>query len=241
MVGCVALVAPKDVFKLRWLAVPPERKRLRPRASCILARQAGAPEMVSTHSLGSGLRRGAHGALTRLQAPKWGGRAGMLGRSRCRRSREGCGYEAIIAFVEAVLNLVAETVRPGQRHDARKVQHGQMLRPHALQVCPGFVEAIFRLIAGVPTRYVQETLPCVLESVGRAFPQEFPSWLEAGMQALPPSVASKAEQQTIGHQILQGDERLIYDAIQDLCYRCEQVALRNRAQNTSTTEGGKKA
>jgi len=149
--------------------------------------------------------------------------------------------EAIIAFVEAVLNLVAETVRPGQRHDARKVQHGQMLRPHALQVCPGFVEAIFRLIAGVPTRYVQETLPCVLESVGRAFPQEFPSWLEAGMQALPPSVASKAEQQTIGHQILQGDERLIYDAIQDLCYRCEQVALRNRAQNTSTTEGGKKA
>jgi len=134
--------------------------------------------------------------------------------------------EAIIAFVEAVLNLIAMGSGASRhRVDPQKVRYGQLLRGPVLQVCPGFVEAIFKLIAVVPTRYVQEVLPCVLESVIRAFPQEFPSWLEAGLQQLPPSVASKAEQQVIGQQLIQGDDRKIYDVIQDLCYRCEQVAL----------------
>merc|ERR1712228_790139 len=96
--------------------------------------------------------------------------------------------EALIAFVESVLHLVKESNNSALRHD-QKV-HGQLLRPHALQVCPGFVEAIFKLIAGVPTRYVQETLPSVLKCVAQAFPQEFPAWLEAGLCVLPQSVAS---------------------------------------------------
>jgi transportin-3 len=143
--------------------------------------------------------------------------------------------EAVIAFIEAVLSLVAETAKPNQNVNKPKVQHGALLRPHALQVSPGLVEAIFKLIAGVPTRYVQDTLPSVLDAIGRAFPQEYPAWLEVGLQQLPPSVASKAEQQVFGQQLLRGDDRQVYDAVQDLCYRCEQVALRNRSQNTSTT------
>lgn len=149
--------------------------------------------------------------------------------------------EAIIAFVEAVLGLIAEGAKPNLRYaDERKVRYGALLRPHALQVGPGFVEAIFRLIAGVPTRYVQETIPCVLEGVRSAFPAEFPSWLEAALQQLPPSVASKAEQQKVGEQLVRGDDAVVYDAVQDLCYRCEQVALRNRANQGGTTAGAKR-
>ena len=51
-----------------------------------------------------------------------------------------------------------------------------MLRPHALQarletswlspeeVTPGFVQAIFQLIAQVPTKYVQESIPSILDA-----------------------------------------------------------------------------
>eukprot|EP00928_Gymnodinium_smaydae_P009867 TRINITY_DN13693_c0_g1_i1.p1 TRINITY_DN13693_c0_g1~~TRINITY_DN13693_c0_g1_i1.p1 ORF type:complete len:950 (+),score=239.04 TRINITY_DN13693_c0_g1_i1:119-2968(+) len=137
--------------------------------------------------------------------------------------------EAVIAFIEAVLHLIATAAKADQRFvDERRARHGQLLRPHALQVCPGFVEAIFRLIAGVPTRYVQESIPAILDCLRGAFPQEFPSWLQAGLLSLPPSVASQAERQKIGEQLLAGDEATVYDAMHDLCYRCEQVALRSR-------------
>merc|ERR1712232_136437 len=90
--------------------------------------------------------------------------------------------EAIIAFIESVLGLVAESNKHSHRiADENKLKQGRMLRPHVVQVCPGFVEAMFRLIAGVPTRYVQEALPCILDAIKSAFPQEFPSWLEAGL------------------------------------------------------------
>jgi len=143
--------------------------------------------------------------------------------------------EAIVAFIEAVLGRIAETVKPmGRFHDERKAQHGSMLRPHVLQVGPSFVEAMFKLIAGVPTRYVQEeSIPCILESVRSAFPQEFPIWLEAALPQLPPSAASKIEQQKLGEQLVHGDYNSVYDCVQDLCYRCEQVALRNRANQVS--------
>mmetsp|Transcript_55633 Transcript_55633/g.156624 ORF Transcript_55633/g.156624 Transcript_55633/m.156624 type:complete len:979 (+) Transcript_55633:47-2983(+) len=148
--------------------------------------------------------------------------------------------EAIIAFIEAVLGLCAESLKPvGRYTESRRAQHGQLLRPHVQLVCPGFVEAIFKLIAGVPTRYVQETIPCVLEAVRNAFPQEYPLWLDAAFQHLPPSVASKAEQQKIREQLMSSMEDAVCDAVEDLCYRCEQVALRNRATNVGG--GGKHA
>jgi len=137
--------------------------------------------------------------------------------------------EAVIAFVEAVLGLIADASKSGRGYDERRVALGQRLRPHALQVCPGFIESIFRLINGVPTRYVQESLPCVIDVVRAAFPQEFPGWLEAAVGQLPPSVASPAERQKLGEQLLHGDYQLAEDAVKDLCYRCEQVALRSRA------------
>jgi len=149
--------------------------------------------------------------------------------------------EAIIAFIEAVLAMIAEAVKAsenqgGQRYiDAKKAQYGQQLGPHVVQVMPGFVEALFKLIAGVPTRYVQEIIPCVLEGIHAAFPQNFPGWLESAFQHLPPSVASTAERQKLGEQLMCRDSNAIYDAIQDLCYRCEQVALRNRASPGSAT------
>lgn len=146
--------------------------------------------------------------------------------------------EAIIAFIEAVLCLVADAVKAtqgGRYADPRRAQYGQQLRPHVVTVMPGFMEAIFRLIAGVPTRYVQEVIPCVLEGTRSAFPLEFPAWLEAAFQHLPAPVASKAEQQKLGEQLVAGDSNMVYDAVQDLCYRCEQVALRNRASSGSTT------
>merc|ERR1719424_2199282 len=138
--------------------------------------------------------------------------------------------------------MIAEAVKAGQNNryaDPRKAQMGQALRPHVLQVMPAFMEALFKLIAGVPTRYVQEVIPCVLEGIRSAFPMEFPPWLEAAFQHLPPSVASKAERQKIGEQLVAGDQNMIYDTVQDLCYRCEQVALRNRASAGSTTKGGR--
>jgi transportin-3 len=148
--------------------------------------------------------------------------------------------EAIISFIESVLGLIAETAKAGNNMnnrytDARKVQYGTQLRPHVIQVMPGFTEAVFRLIAGVPTRYVQEVVPSVLKGIKDAFPMEFPGWLENAFQHLPPSVASQAERQKLGEQLVGGGEHMIYDALQDLCYRCEQVALRNRASTNSTT------
>mmetsp|Transcript_88253 Transcript_88253/g.263153 ORF Transcript_88253/g.263153 Transcript_88253/m.263153 type:complete len:960 (-) Transcript_88253:318-3197(-) len=145
--------------------------------------------------------------------------------------------EAIIAFVEAVLGLIAEAAKSQRFVDERRLRYGALLRPHVLQVGPGFVEALFRLVAGVPTRYVQESIHCLLEGVRGAFPQEFPAWLEAAFEQLPPSVASKAEQQKLGEQLVRGDGGQVYDAVQDVCYRCEQVALRSRAGQGGTAGG----
>jgi len=146
--------------------------------------------------------------------------------------------EAVIAFIESVFSHIAETKKVGRRFvDEQKASIGQMLQPHALQVAPCFVEAVFKLIAVVPTKYVQDCIPSILEGVRSAFPQEFANWLEAGLGHLPPSVGSKAELQKFGEQILRGDDAQVYEAIQDLCYRCEQVVLRSRGQ---TDSGGKK-
>lgn len=151
--------------------------------------------------------------------------------------------EAIIAFLEAVLERIAEATRAANNNqtyiDARRVQHGQQLHPHVLQVSPGLMEAIFRLMAGVPISYLQEIIPAVLEGMRAAFPNEFPVWLEAAFQHLPPSVASQAERQIFGERLVQGDSNLVYDAVQDICYRCEQVALRNRVSTGSTTNRAK--
>jgi len=144
--------------------------------------------------------------------------------------------DAVIAFIEAVFSLVAEGSQPSGRFaDEKKVRHGQLLRPQALQVGPRLVVAIFKLIAQVPTRNVQEALPCVLEGIRGAFLQEFPGWLEEGLKTLPPSVASPAEQMKLGQQMVAGDTNSVYDAVQDVCYRCEQVALRDRGNQDSTT------
>ncbi|CAJ1416592.1 unnamed protein product, partial [Effrenium voratum] len=134
--------------------------------------------------------------------------------------------EAVIAFIESVLSHIAEGSKLGRRHaDENKANIGQLLRPHALQVTPGFVEALFTLIAGVPTKYVQETIHSILDHVRSAFPQEFATWLQAGLALLPPSVGSKVELTKFGEQILRGDEQQLYEAIQDLCYRCEQAGV----------------
>jgi hypothetical protein len=151
--------------------------------------------------------------------------------------------EAVVAFIESVLAKIMVAVKemrnPGSasqfRDGARDAQYGQQLRPHVMQVMPGFMEAILKLIAGVPTRYVQEVIPSILESSNGAFPTEFPLWLEAAFQHLPAPVASKAEQKKLGEQLIHGDSNAVADAVQDLCYRCEQVALRNRASQGSTT------
>ncbi|CAJ1383125.1 unnamed protein product [Effrenium voratum] len=124
--------------------------------------------------------------------------------------------EAVIAFIESVLSHIAEGSKLGRRHaDENKANIGQLLRPHALQVTPGFVEALFTLIAGVPTKYVQETIHSILDHVRSAFPQEFATWLQAGLALLPPSVGSKVELTKFGEQILRGDEQQLYEAIQD--------------------------
>jgi transportin-3 len=146
--------------------------------------------------------------------------------------------EAIIAFIEAVLGHIADACKPPSMYrgsDPRKVQYGQQLQPLVVQVMPSFMEAIFRLIAGVPTTYVQDAIPCVLEAIRAAFQMEFPAWLEAAFQHLPAPVASKAERQKLGEQLVRGDPEAVYDAVKDLCFRCEQVALRNRGAASSTT------
>jgi len=139
--------------------------------------------------------------------------------------------EAFVAFIEGVLGLIADSNK-GFAAD-KKAQYGMQLRAHGIQVCPGLVEAIFRLIAQVPIKYMREALPCILDGVRQAFPQEFPSWLNAGLMVLPPSAASQAEKMNIGDQIVRGDESTVYDAVMDICYRCEQVAMRSRGKQNS--------
>lgn len=147
--------------------------------------------------------------------------------------------EAIIAFIEAVLGHIAEAVKAtqGAYSDSQKAQYGQILRNPVMQVMPSFLEAVFKLIAGVPTRYVQEVIPSVLEVIRAAFPAEFAPWLEAAFQHIPLSAASKAEQLKIGERLVRADSHTVYDAVQDLCYRCEQVALRNRGSQGGATTG----
>mmetsp|Transcript_74396 Transcript_74396/g.162718 ORF Transcript_74396/g.162718 Transcript_74396/m.162718 type:complete len:954 (+) Transcript_74396:85-2946(+) len=134
--------------------------------------------------------------------------------------------EAVFAFMEASLNCIAESVKPSLG-DGR-ASHGQRLRPHVLQMAPNLVLRTFQVVAQVPPRFVTELLPTLVECIRGAFPQEFPGWLETGMQQIPPSAASRAEQIRIGQLLLTGDENTIYDAMADLCYRCEQVVLRSR-------------
>jgi len=142
--------------------------------------------------------------------------------------------EAVIAFVESILGHVAEANKE-RRCDERKAEIGRMMRPHVIQVCPGFVEALFKLIANVPTKYVQEAIPSLIDNLRNAFPQEFATWLEAAMAHLPPSVGSKAELAKIGEKLIRGGDEQVYGSISDLCYRCEQVACRGKQES-----GGKK-
>eukprot|EP00913_Durusdinium_trenchii_P014011 g13156.t1 len=139
--------------------------------------------------------------------------------------------EAIIAFIESVLSHIGETFKLGRRYaDESKAKIGQLLQPHALQVAPGFVQAIFRLIAGVPTKYVQDSIPSILDHLRSAFSQEFPAWLEAALTQLPPSVGSKAELQKFGEHIIRGDDQRLYEAIQ------EPVCLRRNETGRTSTE-----
>jgi len=144
--------------------------------------------------------------------------------------------EAIVAFIEAVLENVAEAC--GAKHgrypvEEAKLRYGQVLRTHVAPVMPGFVEAVVRLIANVPTKTVQEMLPSVLEHIRDAFPQEFPMYLQSAFQVLPPSVASPAEQQKFCEYLVCGRSTTIEDAVEDLIYRCEQVALRSKEKTSS--------
>lgn len=138
--------------------------------------------------------------------------------------------EAVIAFIEAVLGLVG-SANAGFGDSPQHVQRGQILRPQLAQVAPGLLAAIFKLIVGVPTRYVREAIPCLVEGIRDAFPQEFPGWLEASFQQLPPAAVSNDERPKFGQQLVAGDSRTMNDVLHDICYRCEQIALRNRGQS----------
>lgn len=134
--------------------------------------------------------------------------------------------EAIIAFIEAVFNLVAEANRNRQ---CEKTRFGQILRPHVLAIAPDLLKAIFQLIAQVPTRSQQETIPCVIECVRDAFGKElFAQWTEAGLVMLPPAVGSNHERMKFRSHLVDGDSHQIYDTVADMCYRSEQIVLRNR-------------
>mmetsp|Transcript_5331 Transcript_5331/g.12828 ORF Transcript_5331/g.12828 Transcript_5331/m.12828 type:complete len:967 (-) Transcript_5331:50-2950(-) len=147
--------------------------------------------------------------------------------------------EAIVAFIEAVLEIVAEACGTKQGRfpmDHPKMQHGQLLRTHVAPVMPGFVEAVMRLIANVPTKTVQEMLPSVLEHIRDAFPQEFAMYLQNAFKVLPPSVASPSEQQKLCEQLVRGHSTTIEDAVEDLIYRCEQVALRSKEKTSAAKQ-----
>eukprot|EP00929_Paragymnodinium_shiwhaense_P119500 TRINITY_DN91410_c0_g1_i1.p1 TRINITY_DN91410_c0_g1~~TRINITY_DN91410_c0_g1_i1.p1 ORF type:complete len:963 (+),score=250.38 TRINITY_DN91410_c0_g1_i1:149-3037(+) len=142
--------------------------------------------------------------------------------------------EAIIALMEIILAAcLADSAGPMTFRDESAAVRAQALRPTVVQVCPAFTDALFRLMAGVPTKYAQMSIPSLIHHLRRAFPQEFPAWLEAAFRHLPPSAVSQAERQHLGEQIVRGrTESDCTSVIDDLCYRCEQVALRS--------SGGKK-
>jgi len=138
--------------------------------------------------------------------------------------------EAVVAFIESIYGIVAECANGGQAGaDPQKMQQAQLLHQHVVKVSPELVQAIFQLMAGLPTRYVQDMIPSVLESIRNAFGREqFRAWVEASFHKLPPSVASNSERINFQRQLVEGDSDWVYEAVRDLCYRCEQVVLRNR-------------
>merc|ERR1712157_54686 len=105
--------------------------------------------------------------------------------------------EAFVAFIEGVLSLIADSNK-GYYSDEKAANYGRQLRNHVLQIGPGFTEALFRLIAQVPIKYMREAIPSILDLLRHAFIQEFPAWLQAALVVLPPSAASQAEKGQIG-------------------------------------------
>lgn len=137
--------------------------------------------------------------------------------------------EAIIAFIEAVLNLVVSANNSGGYSDVT-LQHGRLLEPKVRAVVPSFVQALFALMAQVPTAYMQDSIPCLVELVRDAFRADYASMLEPAFTQLPASVASQDERRKLGYMLVEGRTHEIQDAVADICYRCEQVALRSRGQ-----------
>jgi len=130
--------------------------------------------------------------------------------------------------MEYVLKLVTESEGP-ERQSVQKIEHGELLKPHLVQVCPSLVSAIFKLIEAVPINFMQDNLHRLLAGVRSAFPAQFPGWMELGLSQLPASVASEAQKQEIRESLARGGSMDIDDTVRELSYRCEQVALRNRA------------
>merc|ERR1712046_242489 len=72
--------------------------------------------------------------------------------------------EAVVAFIEVVYSIVAQSCTGHVEGIAdERVQAGVTLTMQVVQLSPNLVQALFKLIARVPTRFVLGMIPGVLE------------------------------------------------------------------------------
>lgn len=140
----------------------------------------------------------------------------------------------ILALLPQVLKVIqrdaieAVIAFNGTFFTAARRMPGTPVFQKALEVGPAVTETVFRAILNVPPAYVTDQFQQVLESVRDACREQYPAWLMASLQILPPQVLSENERERFARRLLEGSQYRLSDAIWEIAYRAEQLALRSR-------------
>lgn len=135
--------------------------------------------------------------------------------------------EAVVGFIEVVYGIASEA-----SHEAgqQQGQLGDFLKPHVMQVSAEIVQALVRVVAGTPTQFTLKMIPGVLQGIANACgQQQLNQWLDGSLAQLPTCVLSSSERAQVVCDLGGGEGTEAFAALQDLSFRLEQVAIRNRS------------
>ncbi|CEM14572.1 unnamed protein product [Vitrella brassicaformis CCMP3155] len=114
--------------------------------------------------------------------------------------------------------------------EAEKQALGEAVRPYLVCFLPSFVAELFRLMVTVPPAFVLDNTSEAVFQVVKAFKQESAPWIEGGLGQIPPAILSDAMKRDAKMRILDGSSSRQQWCLEDIQYRCEQVAMRSRDQ-----------